>query len=614
MSDPDERIIRRHRRRTDDGKGYRRLIAGRRFRLPAGLDAREAERRFLLIEALWRDNQNFCRQFDCELDWVEIALWAADHVRRGQLRVPLPPFDYIASSIAFGDWPIRLELILRRHTDDHGNWTIPETIDALTWDEALTFHEALSRLFPSVNWLLPERHKDVILDSSTQAARHAVERLSFLQGQAPPDPSTPLIAGTLHEALLAYEEERRRDFTRPDGSFDNSGHHMLGIIRAVRERSTDAPLAQLDFARCQALVDQWRDRPEHSRTKEPLSKKTCQNHIGEIKRFFNWLHLTGRFGWRKPTDYESLNIRIRTLPSDRPSLDEIQVETFSLDELVLLYKHAIPSERFLLVWCLNCAHGAAEFGRVEWGDLFLHQEHPWRKQGLKVETTDRDGWCGFIRPKSGVLGWWRLWPETVRLAEWHRAEWRRNQRREPGPEDRVLLTRAGTPLYRDESRNAQTGFANAWNRLLDRIEEAEGEGKVRRLPFGTLRNQLPDWLGGGQAEAVVASVALCHGIPHAGDKLLYKHYSNRPWAGLFKAQQGFRDHLHPMFASVPDTLAVFDPVGDRVCSLWSEGVQDIPALAERVGVSMMTVRRRLDDLGLLKINPRQPSRLRSGRG
>ncbi|MBN8893124.1 MAG: hypothetical protein J0H91_22820, partial [Rhodospirillales bacterium] len=143
-----------------------------------------------------------------------------------------------------------------------------------------------------------------------------------------------------------------------------------------------------------------------------------------------------------------------------------------------------------------------------------------------------------------------------------------------------------------------------WNRLLDRIEEAEGEGKIARLPFGTLRNQLPDWLGGGQVEAVVASVALCHGIPHAGDKLLYKHYSNRPWAGLFQAQRNFRAYLKPMFDSAPDVLTVFDPVADRVRTLWSEGVHDIPTLAERAGVSAMTVRRRLDDVGLLSIIPR----------
>ena len=253
---------------------------------------------------------------------------------------------------------------------------------------------------------------------------------------------------------------------------------------------------------------------------------------------------------------------------------------------------------------MNCAHGAAEFGRVEWGDLFLRQEHPWRKHGLKIETTEEDGWVGFIRPKSGVLGWWWLWPETIHLIEWWRSEWKRNLSREAIGEDRVLLTKAGAPLYRDESRNAQTGFGNAWSRLLDRIQLNEGEAAIRRLPFGTLRNQLPDWLGGGQAEAVVASVALCHGIPHGEDKLLYKHYSNKPWGGLFRAQREFRGHLRPMFEAVADVLTVYDPLADHLNRLWREGETTVRALVERVGVSEMAVRRRLHDLGLLTMTHR----------
>jgi hypothetical protein len=186
-----------------------------------------------------------------------------------------------------------------------------------------------------------------------------------------------------------------------------------------------------------------------------------------------------------------------------------------------------------------------------------------------------------------------------------RTEWRRNQGREPAREDLVLLTKEGSPLYRDESRNAQTGFANAWNRLMSRIQQAEGESAIRRLPFGTLRNQLPDWLGGNQAEAVVASVALCHGIPHGEDKLLYKHYANRPWASLFKAQRAYREHLKPMFSSVPDVLAGYDPVADRIHRFWLDGERDLRTLAERAGVSPMTVRRRLKDLGL-KLNSPHP--------
>lgn len=77
MSEFEGRVIRRHKRRSDDGKGIRRLIAGRRFRAPAGIDSREAEQRFLKIEALWRDNEEFCLRIGRPPQWTDIAVWAA---------------------------------------------------------------------------------------------------------------------------------------------------------------------------------------------------------------------------------------------------------------------------------------------------------------------------------------------------------------------------------------------------------------------------------------------------------------------------------------------------------------------------------------------------------
>ena len=76
-----------------------------------------------------------------------------------------------------------------------------------------------------------------------------------------------------------------------------------------------------------------------------------------------------------------------------------------------------------------------------------------------------------------------------------------------------------------------------------------------------------------------------------------------------------RDELHTVMPGENRVQAVQTYVG--MASLVDQGwnmKQHDGFLAERVGVSMMTVRRRLDDLGLLKINPRQPSRPRSGRG
>lgn len=355
----------------------------------------------------------------------------------GETLVPLPPTDDILASYdsteGFGRWDAKIGMIINHRMGKEAADAYPETMDEFRWNEALTFHRTIKSHFPSVNWLLPEGHRDRIIQTHEAQARSSMERLSEVRNLAALDPSSPLIAGSLHEALRAYEEHRRKEFTRADGTFDNSGHHMVGLVQGVRERSTDVPLMHLDFARCQGLVDIWRERPVNARSGDALSRKTCGNYVGEIKRFFAWLHLTPTFAWRKPPDLDSLNIKIRSLPSDRPSMDEMSVPTFSVKELGLLYKHAIPSERLLMVWCLNCAHGAAEFGRVEWGDLFLGQEHPWQKSGLDVKSSDQDNWVGFLRPKSDVLGWWWLWPETVGLIRWWRTEWRRNLRREPAP-------------------------------------------------------------------------------------------------------------------------------------------------------------------------------------
>jgi hypothetical protein len=65
---------------------------------------------------------------------------------------------------------------------------------------------------------------------------------------------------------------------------------------------------------------------------------------------------------------------------------------------------------------------------------------------------------------------------------------------------------------------------------------------------------MSNWLGSDENQSVLASTALAHGIPHRSDKLLYKHYSNRPWARLFAAQKEYRRVLQPMFDLQPDPL------------------------------------------------------------
>jgi len=602
MSNVKVRRRKKSSRGAGDGKGDRRMIAGKRFRTPGLPPGDESSRRLDRIDQLWLENEAFCNRVRRDVEWTDIALWAADALRHGKVRIPLPSIDDVLAS--FGDAPYRIDIkhIIDRYTDDTLACNYPPEIEGLSWDEAKKFYDQLSEFFPSINWCLPERHSQEILDSHEKQARYSIERFADAQGAAPPAPNTPLVSGNLHEALESFEAERKKGFTLPDGTFNGSGHHMLGMIRSFRERQPDMMLSQLDYSRCQSLIDFWRERPSDLRKKSvvPLTKKTCRNYIGELIRFFKWLHLTTDFNWRRPSDFDLLNKQVRELPSDRKSLDDMEVATYSVDHLATLFRVAIPFERLLMAWCLNCAHGAAEFGRVEWGDILLHQEHPWVKKGLTLESSSQDSWCGFLRPKSGVLGWWLLWPETVALLEWWRAEITKTLGREPRLTERVLLTGKGTPLYRDESRNAQTGFANLWTRLHKRVEKnASNDDQIEeKLPFGTLRDQMSDWLGGEQAKALVASVALAHGIPHSGDKLLYRHYSNRPWRALFESQREYREHLFPMFAAVPDLLGEPDPVAEKVQSLWTAGVRSVTKIANCLEVSEVTVRRRLKSLGL----------------
>ncbi len=526
--------VRHHLRRTDDGKGFRRLIAGRRWRSPAGLSKSEAERRFFRIEQVWQDSEAFCQRIGVTLHWTDVAIWAAEQIRKGELRIPLPPLDDIMTDYGDVDLPARLWIIADRYTDDTLACHLPKTVEGLTYDEAYHVYEVVSETYPSVGWILPELHRQQVENRHERQARYSLERLAEAKGEALPDTSTPLVAGTLHEVLGAYEQVRN----------DQKKPGMAKLVRAVKECSPDLPLASLDFTACQLLLDIWRTRPFSEKTGTVMGKKTCENHIGETNRFFTWLHLTNRFGWRKSADHGELKTSVEERPSDFPSVTAPPIKRFSLSDLQSIYGVADKLDRLLLVWALNCAHGPAEFGRVEWGDLLLRQSHPWITDGLDYPADSNDSWIGFLRPKTKVLGWWLLWHETVLLLDWWRGEWENRMKRPPQPKDRVLVDTKGVPMYRDGKRNAQSVFTNRWSKLLDKVPNA------RRLPYGTLRNQLSDWLGGDQGKAVVASVALAHGIPHKDDRLLYRHYSNRPWRQLFESQRAYREHLALMFEEV----------------------------------------------------------------
>lgn len=482
--------------------------------------------------------------------WSDLSLWMAEQIKLGQKTLPLPPWNTLIASVCRENKiDIRFRFlmqVLQRPLEFQ-----PHQTEELEPHLALILLRCLTQNYPSVPWTMHEHQIQHVAEYHEQRAREMIQVITEVRtNECLQDEllaATDGVSGTFHDAVDRYLIKRRADFTTGD-VFDGSGHHILGLVENFKERQPNMPLAKLDFAGCQEIYNFWRNRPRNSRTGQPLSAKHCSSHIGELDRFFKWLHTTPEFNWRRPNDFDLLERKIKRLDSDRRSLQSIELKTFRVEHLALLYKHALPSERLKLLWCLNCSHGAAEIGRVEWGDLYLHQPHPWIKEGLQFDSSDQHSWCGFLRPKTDVIGWWWLWPETVQLVKWWQNELEKNiLKRVLLPSDRMLLTQTGKPLFRDSSRNAQTSFANQWSRLLKRVAKHEGKDAIPDLPFGTIRDQMSNWLGSDENQAVLASTALAHGIPHKGDKLLYKHYSNRPWGQLFRKQMEYRHVLQPMF-------------------------------------------------------------------
>jgi hypothetical protein len=62
-----------------------------------------------------------------------------------------------------------------------------------------------------------------------------------------------------------------------------------------------------------------------------MKKKSCENQIPELKRFFRWLHRSKDFAWRKPEDFHALDTRVKEITDAgdgdtiRPSTDAEQL-------------------------------------------------------------------------------------------------------------------------------------------------------------------------------------------------------------------------------------------------------------------------------------------------
>ncbi|REJ65362.1 MAG: hypothetical protein DWQ31_18360 [Planctomycetota bacterium] len=412
----------------------------------------------------------------------------------------------------------------------------------------------------------------------------------------PQSPMTAPVGGpTLHEAMRAYIEWLKIEY------FDAESRHVtawgMGQIKQMQrliKHHSDVPLSALDFNMLESLIGYWRRRPIREGSDKQIASSTAGNHIKQLKVFSSWLHRSPEYEWRKPRDFDSISSKIMTNSEDFVQSSE-QVETFSLDELVLINKYATPFERILVLLALNCGFGTAETATLTVNELHLFEALDKRTQvALNFESSNNDSFIKRIRRKNKVYGEFILFPQTVIGLQWALEQ----RRQQPGfcSKARLLLNGKHEPLDKPTKgghRNQQ--IPNAFTRLLKRIT-ADGN-TIRELSFGKLRKTAGNLIR-QVSDGEISEIFLCHANPVRAGNLL-DVYTNRPFGKVFRAIQEVERLLQPVFeAAGPEPFQAgpqaYTPLStvERIYDMHETGAKP-RAIAEELGVSVSTVYRQL---------------------
>ena len=134
-------------------------------------------------------------------------------------------------------------------------------------------------------------------------------------------------------------------------------------------------------------------------------------------------------------------------------------------------------------------------------------------------------------------------------------------------------------------------------RLLGRVQKSHPD--FRRLPFGSLRDTLPDLMR-HRFDDELASMCLAHGTPFRQDNLL-ECYGNKPFGRLHKALREMEAVMAPVFQAAPadptEERKTYLPITtlDRIRAMLGEGKR-ASEIAKECGVSTMTVYRERKDM------------------
>jgi hypothetical protein len=377
-----------------------------------------------------------------------------------------------------------------------------------------------------------------------------------------------LTGQTLFQAIEAF----RQTLLTKDEEIKDGEKTLADQLKSLPSYLTDCDLGQLDFMGCDGCYSVLRNRPVSIRYKTRMKRKSARNLISALNQFLRWLHLNKSWQWRKPEDFGEISKAIVELEGDDED-DAEEHEIWTIDELKILYKYALPIERVFMLLGLNCSYGADQIGTLRESRVHFPE--------------DKRAYIRRIRKKRGTWSVHLLFKETEKLLQW--ASTHRQQTQTESPY--LLVNGNGNPYwYLTKKKNRSAQIPAAWNRLLGRVKK--DLPKFRRLSFNSLRDTSSDMIekmGGSD----FASLHLAH--KHlSGDKSL-RNYVNPNRKKHFKLIRRLERKLASIWDGVeplavePKNYIGFAKI-EQIKKLRAEGFSQAE-VAEQVGVSKPTVSR-----------------------
>lgn len=579
------------------GSGGKRVQ--HKFRL--GCDKHSAERRDHQLRQMWEQIEK--DSGTGESLWNEATLDIAKQVARGADRIILSPVEHDESP---RDYARRLQATQDRFPFLRFAASDQQRYAEGLGDRAYDLREVVVMENPYDNFWKQKEVSD-LLQAPPMRPQHdatAVANDPAAQMLSAPYRSTLQAAdegATLHQAFDAYGVWIKGHYfdVGRDGITDH-GYTKLGQLETLKSRHDDTALSKIDYEYIERMYRYWRQRPLKNSPREKqerISRASVHNYIGELHRFFKWLHRSGEFAWRKPEDFDEID---RSVPPDAETVKKQirNVETFRLEELQLLNRYARPTERLYLMLGLNCGFGAKEIATLTIGEVFLHQALSEEEQELfGFPSTADDSFVSLVRNKTTIVGKYLLFDQTTKMLEWIWA--RRLKQPNPTPDQRLILNTKGRPLdQRSPKGNPSRQIPNSFVRLKERIRN-DGNA-IHDLPFKCLRKTAGD-LVRRFSDGEVAGVFLLHGQPVKTDKLS-EVYTNRPFGKVYEAIRRMEKHLAPVFAEVGDDPTLQQArthtsrkAVDKIAEMDRQG-SSVREIAEATGKSKTTIHRHLQNL------------------